>query len=232
LQWLDEERLLCTGETAGALLEIDTREGEIVRVLQTGQKGCHMVAVSADLQRAYTANTGSNTVTVFAFATGAKIRDVAVGKEPDGIALTPDGRWLWVGNRADKTVSVIDTADLRVVQTLSAPGGPSRIAFSPDGTTAAVTEPRGGELAVYETASLQEVKRVRFDRGSVRFAPRGPPPGPTAVAFAPDGKVAYCTVFARNAVAVVDLERGEVVHRLGAGEGPDGIAFAPAAVGR
>jgi RNA polymerase sigma factor (sigma-70 family) len=227
LQWLDEDRLLCTCETARALIEIDTKRARIVRALKTEQQGSHMLAVSADRQRAYAANGGSNTVTAFDFAKGAKIRDVAVGKASEGLALSPDGRRVWVGNRADRTVSVIDTRDLRVVHTLPAPGMPLRIAFTPDGQTAVVTEPEGGELAVYEAASLKEVKRIKFDQGKVQFNTPGPKPGPVAVAFSPDGKVAYCTVSPGNAVAVVDLEKGEVVNQFDAGAGPDGIAFSP-----
>jgi len=184
-----------------------------------------MLAVSADRKRAYAANVGSNSVTVFDFARGTKVRDLKVGKGSEGIALSPDGRWLWVANRADKTVSVIDTECLRVVKTLPAPGGPLRIAFSPDGKTAVVTEPASAELAVYETATLTEVKRIKFDK--IKFNTPAPFPSPTAAVFAPDGKLVYCTVFAGNAVAVVDLEKGEVIAKFGAGIGPDGIAYAP-----
>jgi RNA polymerase sigma factor (sigma-70 family) len=229
IQWLDEERLLCTSETAGALLEIDTRKGAVVRALATQQQGSHMLAVSADRRRAYTANVGSNSVTVFDLGKGTKIRDVEVGKGAEGIALSPDDRWLWVGNRADRTVSVIDTNDLRVVKTLPTPGNPLRIAFSRDGKRAAVTEPTTGALAVYDTASFQEVKRIRLNQGRVQLETAEPLPGPGAIVFAPDGTIAYCTVFASNTVAVIDLAKGEVVKTLGAGIGPDGIAFVPAA---
>jgi DNA-binding beta-propeller fold protein YncE len=227
VHWLDDNRLLCTCETARALVEIDTDRGEVVRVLDAGPHGPHLLAVSADRTRAYSANLGSNTVTAFDLVQGVKLRDVEVGKAVQGVALSPDGRWLWAGSQADRAVSVIDTDDLRVVKTLPAPGKPYRIAFSPDGQTAVVTEPAAGELAVYDTASLRETKRIRLGRGKIKFDLRGPAPGPNAVAFAPDGKVVYCTMFASNAVAAVDLATGEVVGRLSAGLGPDGIGFVP-----
>jgi YVTN family beta-propeller protein len=217
LQWLDEDRLLCTSETTRALIEIDTKRARIVRALKTGQAGSHLLAVSADRTRAYAANAGPGTVSVFDFARGVKVRDVPVGKEPAGLALSPDGRRLWVASRGERTVQVLDTEDLRVVTTLPAPGTPHRIAFTPDGRTVAVTEPDGAELALYDAATAVQVKRIAFGKDG----------GPLALAFSPDGKTAYCTLSAGNAVAVVDVERGAVVNRFATGAGPYGIAFSP-----
>ena len=45
---------------------------------------------------------------------------------PKGIALSPDGAWLYVANRMDDTVSVIDTAARKVVRTIEM-GGPSEL---------------------------------------------------------------------------------------------------------
>ena len=228
LQWLTEDRLLCACETPSALLELDTTRRTVARTLKTGQVGSRMLAVSADRRWAYAANFGSNTVTAFDFARGTKFRDVDVGKAPVCLALSPNDRWLWVGNRDDQTISAIDARDFRVVRTLPALGVPFRITFTPDGRSALVSRPAACELAVYETATLREVRRIPFDRGKVPLTgTSGRKPGPTSVACSPDSRLAYCTVLAGDAVAVVDLERGEVVGKLPAGDGPDGIAFSP-----
>jgi YVTN family beta-propeller protein len=44
---------------------------------------------------------------------------VAVGRDPYGAALSPDGKQLYSGNLADNTVSVIDVASLKVVATIT-----------------------------------------------------------------------------------------------------------------
>ena len=72
-----------------------------------------MVAVTPDARRAFTANIGSGTVSVLDLAAGRKLRDIAVGGQPEGIALTPDGRTLWVGDLEGARVQAFDTATLR-----------------------------------------------------------------------------------------------------------------------
>ncbi len=51
---------------------------------------------------------------------------IAVGHDPRGVALSPDGKQLLVANRLEDTISVIDTQSDRVVQTISLKG-PKRL---------------------------------------------------------------------------------------------------------
>lgn len=51
---------------------------------------------------------------------------IPVGHNPRGVALSGDGKWLYVANRLDDTISVIDTAAEKVVSTINL-GGPKEI---------------------------------------------------------------------------------------------------------
>jgi YVTN family beta-propeller protein len=44
---------------------------------------------------------------------------VAVGRDPYGAALSPDGKQVYSGHLADNTVSVIEVASLKVVATIA-----------------------------------------------------------------------------------------------------------------
>ena len=59
-----------------------------------------------------------DTVSVIDLARGAKLRDVPTGGQPEGIALSLDGRRLWVADRRNATLRVFDTADMRVLATM------------------------------------------------------------------------------------------------------------------
>lgn len=227
LQWLDEDKLLCTSETTAALFEIDTKKGEVLRTLKTEQPGSHMLVVPDDRKRAYSANVLSGTVTAFDFAKGTKFRDVEADRGAEGLAVSPDGKFIWVANRVASTVSVIDAEHLRVIATLKTAGMPFRVALSPDGKVAVVTELTTGELSVFDAINHKETKRIDFAKQTIKFETPGPPPGPTSVVFAPDGKTVYCTIFLAASVAVVNLEKGEVTGKIAVGEAPDGIAFSP-----
>ena len=53
----------------------------------------------------------NNTVAVLATATNTLLgQPIIVGWGPTGLAITPDGKRVYVANNADNTVSVIDTA--------------------------------------------------------------------------------------------------------------------------
>ena len=52
---------------------------------------------------------------------------IPVGRGPKGLALSPDGKQLYVANRSDDTVSVIDTAARRVIEHASRCGGPATL---------------------------------------------------------------------------------------------------------
>src|ERR1019366_2655955 len=62
---------------------------------------------------------------------------IPVGRAPKGLALSPDGKRLYVANRTDDTISVVDTAARRVASTI------------PLGRGAKLTAERSGERLFY-----------------------------------------------------------------------------------
>jgi YVTN family beta-propeller protein len=69
-----------------------------------------------DGKRIYAANGGAGSVSVIDVATNKVTGEIAVGKRPWNMALTPDGKKLYVANGRSNSVSVIDTAALKVVK--------------------------------------------------------------------------------------------------------------------
>jgi YVTN family beta-propeller protein len=121
------------------------------------------VAIAPDKSAAYISTSGSNSVTVigitrllkFIRAASPEARRalgndlsasaqfvsarIPVGRNPKGLALSPDGSRLYVANRLDDTVSVIDTAARKVVSTMAL-GGPAEL-----------TPQRRGEQLFFDT---------------------------------------------------------------------------------
>ena len=56
---------------------------------------------------------------------------IIVGKGPNGVAITPDGKHAYVTNHGDGTVSVITTATGVVSAPITVGKGPTGIAFCP-----------------------------------------------------------------------------------------------------
>jgi YVTN family beta-propeller protein len=102
------------------------------------------------------ANNG--TISVFDTVTQMVVKTIEVGLHPSAMALSPDGRRLYVANANSDSISVIDTAQDTVEATLdvrltrSAPLGsaPNAIAVSPDGATLYVANAGNNAIAVVE----------------------------------------------------------------------------------
>src|SRR3546814_20559887 len=87
LVWLDDGRLVATPERSRTLTLVDTRNGDTVSAIPTGQRG-HMVANSPDQSRASTANLPAGPVRVIAPAAERTLRDIAAGGAPGGLATS------------------------------------------------------------------------------------------------------------------------------------------------
>jgi YVTN family beta-propeller protein len=213
-------KIYFTAEANRAVARYDPATEKIDWLIGTGESVSHMLVITPDAKKIYTANMLSNTVTalnVGAPPTPPNITHIAVGKTPEGIGISPDGREVWAANRADGTVSVIDTATNKVVETIPKFSQlPFRVAFTPDGKRVLIPDPMGGELIIFDAATRKETKRIKIEGGTV------------GIAVAADGKRAYVCLQETNSVAAVDLEKMEVAGRVETGKGPDGIAWAQA----
>lgn len=221
--WLPDGRILATTERSRSLTIVDTRGDMAVRAIPTDQQGTHMVAVAADGSRAYTANIGSGTVSVIDLAAGTKLRDIAIGGQPEGIALTPDGRTLWVGDNQGHRVVAIDTQSFERVAEVATGPVPIRVLASPDGRWIVTSNAGAGTLTVID-AARREVARTVPVSGTQQAVQ-------VTILFSPDGARLYAAETGRNEVAEVNMATGAVLRRLPAGRQGDGLAIAPAPAG-
>ncbi len=186
-------------------------------LMGTGQNASHMIVVNADQKRIYAPNVASDSVTAFEFAgippAGSKITQIAVGKQPEAIDISPDGKEVWVGLNAEGAIDVIDTATNKVVEKVKLGERPYRVRFTPDGKLLVATMPNTKELIVIDTATRKEVKRIKLE--SI----------PLGLIFTKDGKTAFVTATQSDFVLKIDLEKGEIVSKVAVGKNPDGIAL-------
>ena len=185
-------------------------------VLGTGQNTTHMVRVGPGLDRIYTANIGSDSISIFSRSGMDWLQDVVpAGKGPEGFDLTPDGKELWAANSRAGTVSVVNLAEKRVTRTFRVDTKRSnRLKFTPDGKLALITDLDGGELVIYDRDTLRQLKRLPLGRQ------------PAGILVEPGGARAYVAVTGDDFVAVIDLKTLELSGRIQPGSGPDGMAWA------
>ena len=208
-----------TSEANQAVLVVNVVRGEVVRDIPTEQRGTHMVSVTADGRKGYTANIPDGTISEIDFASGTATHRLAIAPMTEGVAVSPDGRWVWVGSNAAHTVTVVDTRSWQAVDTLPGSTTPYRVNISPDGRIAVVSYPTENVVRLYDGATRAELGTVSIP------GPRGGDVGPLGSSISADSRYAYVALVAQDAVAVVDLREKSVVKYLETGRGPDGIAI-------
>jgi DNA-binding beta-propeller fold protein YncE len=109
----------------------------------------HPGAVAANQRRPeiYTANANSDTVSVLDAHDGrlldtidiALVRGGPKGANPDGLDVSPDGRWLYVAEAGENAVAVVDLQRRATVGFLPASWYPADVKATPDGRRIVVT---------------------------------------------------------------------------------------------
>jgi YVTN family beta-propeller protein len=131
------------------------------------------------------------------------------------MAITPDGRRIYVTNTALDTVSVIDTATNSLVGGQIGVGHiPEDIAIAPDGKRAYVANPQSNSVSVIDTATNTAIATVPV--GSF----------PNSVAASPDG----ARVFVANSgggVSVINTATNALESPIAAGGAPEALGFVP-----
>ena len=79
------------------------------------------------------------------------INTVNVGNQPEGVVISPDGKYAVVCNKADNSLSVINLSTFIVIQTITGVGGsPVELEFDDSGNYLFVVDQNPGSLFVFE----------------------------------------------------------------------------------
>ena len=211
-------KLYFTAEANKAIARYDPVADRVDWKFETGQDATHMVLVSKDGRRIFTSNITSDSISEIEEGPGGTWTQtvVPVGKGPEGIDLSPNGREIWTAHSRDGGVSIVDVASRKVAATIDAGTKRSnRIKLTADGKYALVSDLDAGDLVVIDAAARKPLKRVPLGRS------------PEGVLIPPDGTRAFVAVTGDNHVAAIDLKTWQVTSRIQTGKGPDGMAWVP-----
>jgi YVTN family beta-propeller protein len=205
-------KIYFTVEGSRAVARYDPVANSVDWIMGTGQAGTHMVVASRTSGKLFTANIGSNTVSAIEVGS-SKVTQILVGNGPEGIAISPDDREVWVAHRQDGTLSIIDTATDKVKETFRVRQSPIRVKFTPDGKRVLVSDPQSGDVIVIDAATRKEVKRIQVGGG------------PVGMVITLDGHRAFVARSQANKVSMINVDDLTVAGEFEPGLQPDGLAF-------
>ena len=211
-------KLYFTAEADRKVARYDPATDKIDWQFETGLGTTHMVLPTKDARTLFTSNiTGDSVSAIAQGPDGAWTQTVIpVGKGPEGIDLSPNGREVWSAHSRDGGVSIIDVASKKVVQTIAIGTKRSnRIKLTPDAKFALVSDIDTGEVVVLDAPARKVIAHIAVGKS------------PEGILMPPSGGLAYVAVNGDNFIAAIDLKTWQGTKKISTGMGPDGMAWIP-----
>ena len=205
--------LYVTTELDKTVSVIDPKTLKIVGVVPTGQDQSHMLALSHDGRRGYTANVGPGTVSVLDMTGRKTIAVIPVSSQVQRISISPDDRLVFTADQSKPELAVIDTATDEVKKRVTLPGLGYGTAPTLDGRWLLVAVPSTNQVAVVDLNSMQVARTIDVAAK------------PQEILVRPDGKVAYVSCAGDGKVAAIDLAEWKVENLIVAGKFADGLGW-------
>lgn len=206
--------LYVTTELDKSVTLIDPKTLRIVGSIPTGQAESHMLALSHDGRRGYTANVGPGTVSVLDIKARKTLTVIPISGNTQRISITPDDKWVFTADQTKPQLASIDTATNKVEKWIALEGVAYGTAPTLDGRWLMVTMPGKNKVAVVDLETMQVVRSIET------------PADPEEILMRPGGKVAYVSCVASHKIAEVDLSTWKVARTIDDGANSDGLAWA------
>jgi len=206
--------LYVTTELDNTVTIIDPKTLKVVGTVPTGKPESHMLAITRDGKRGYTANVGSGTVSVLDLVARRTIAVIPVAERVQRIAVSKDDRLVFTADQTAPRLAVIDTTVNRIQSWIQLPGVGYGTAPTPDGRWLVVAMPAAKQVAVVDLRTMKVTHTVEV------------PAAPQEVLMQPDGTRAYVSCDVSRKVAAIRTSDWTVEKLMDAGPSADGLAWA------
>jgi uncharacterized protein (TIGR03437 family) len=177
--------------------------------------------IDAVAQRAYIAvpipGADSDNLVVVDTTTRGVFQTITGLHGPVGVAVTPDGKKVYVTNSSSNTLAEVDPVTSKITVTIPVGAMPVGVAVTPDGTRVYVANTNANSVSVIDTNANAVIATL-----DVGVAPFG-------VATTPDGSKIYVTNLAQasSSVSVISTVTNQVTATIRVGTSPRGLAVTP-----
>jgi DNA-binding beta-propeller fold protein YncE len=206
--------LYVTTELENSISIIDPKTFKITGSITTGQEQSHMLIVSNDGKRGYTANVGPGTVSILDLVEKKLLTVLPVATHVQRIAISNDDKWVFTSDQVQPRVAVISTETNKVEKWIDLPDYGYGAAPTPDGKFLIIAMPNSMQVGEIDLATMKLVRTVKVVKS------------PQEVLIRPDGVTAYVSCDADAKVAAINLKDFTVEKLIEVGKTADGLAWA------
>ena len=206
--------LYVTTELEKSVSIIDPKTLKIVGSVPTGQAESHMLVISKDGRRGYTANVGPGTGSVLDMEARKTLKVIPISGNTQRIALSVDDKFAFTADQTQPRLAVINTAESKVDGWITLPAPGYGTWPTPDGKYLVVAVPKTNQVAVVDLKTRKVSNLIDV------------PKAPQEVLVRPDGKMAYVSCDASGKVAAIRTSDWKVDTIIDAGKQADGLAWA------
>jgi YVTN family beta-propeller protein len=207
--------LYVTAELAKAVDVIDPATRKVIAEIPTGAIESHMIVISPDGQRAYTANVGAGSVSVLNLKQRSLVTVIPIAQTVQRISISPDGKRVFTHDQGTPRIAVIDTATNKVTSWISIPATVYSSSPTADGGKLLASSP-SGKIFVIDLASAKLEESFNI------------PPALGELLIAPDGKLAFVSCPQAGTIEVLDVPGHKLLQPIKLTPGVDGLAWASA----
>src|SRR3989454_4626631 len=208
--------LYVTAELANAVDVIDPSTRKVLAEIPTGQPESHMLVLSRDGHRGYTANVCAGSVSVLDLAKRSLIATIPVAKKVQRISMSPDGLSVFTHDQDAPRIAVIDTGTNKITKWIELPSPAYASEPTPDGRWLLALSMVANRLFVVDLQTLKVVRSLEVPTRS------------SEILIRPGGEIAYISGTGAGKIAVLDLRAWEMQQSIELTPGVDGLAWIPA----
>ena len=206
--------LYVTTELDQAVTVIDPKTLKIVGTVPTGAKESHMLAITRDGRRGYTANVGAGSVSVLDLVGRKTVAVIPISGMTQRISLSVDDKLVFTADQTKPQIAVIDTSTNKIKEWIALPAIGYGTVPTPDGRWLLVAMQPAKQIAVVDLKTMNVAKTIDVEAA------------PTEIVISPDGKMAYASMPTGGNVAAINVGDWSVAKTIAAGKGADGLAWA------
>ena len=205
--------LYVTAELARAVDVIDPATRKVIAEIPTGAIESHMIVISPDGRRAYTANVAAGSVSVLDLAKRSLVTVIPVAKTVQRISVSHDGKYVFTHDQDTPRIAVIDSATNKIAKWIALPATVYSSSPTLDDRKLLAVSP-SGKIFVIDTATSTVANS--FDI----------PAATGELLLAPSGDRAYVSCPQAGVIEVLDVAQNKLLEPIKLTKGVDGLAWA------